>query len=110
MARPVAQWCGERLSEHILQIISMVGSHPVGVRLEKASHTIGLREKVGVGTAGPLKRCEKLNNCILSLNHKLNKVEPAFKCLIILFTRKAWNRGHQINRKATFTLQNHILT
>lgn len=56
MARPVAQRCGEWLSEHILQIISVVGSHPAGVRLKKASHTIGLREKVGVGTASPLKR------------------------------------------------------
>lgn len=43
MAGPVPQWCGERLSEHVLQVISVVGSHPAGVGHDEAAHTVGLR-------------------------------------------------------------------
>ena len=56
VTRPVCQWCGERLSEHILQVISMVSSHPAGVGSTNASHTIGLREEVGVGAGRSLVR------------------------------------------------------
>ena len=56
VAGPVRQWCGERLSEKVLQIISVVGSHPAGVGPGNAAHTAGLREEVGVGPSGSLVR------------------------------------------------------
>ena len=56
VARPVPQRCGERLSEHVLQVISVVGSHPAGVGPTNATHTVGLREEVRVGTASSLVR------------------------------------------------------
>lgn len=42
VAGPVAQWCGERLSEDILQVISMISSHPAGIGSANATHTVGL--------------------------------------------------------------------
>lgn len=42
VARPVAQWCGERLSEDILQVIGMISSHPAGIGPANATHTVGL--------------------------------------------------------------------
>ncbi len=56
VARPVSQWCGERLSEHVLQVISVVSPHPAGVGCGNAPHSVGLREEVGVGTASSLVR------------------------------------------------------
>ena len=44
VARPVCQWRAERLSEHVLQVIRMVGSHPAGVGSAYAAHTVGLGE------------------------------------------------------------------
>ncbi len=63
---PVPKWCGERLSEHILQVISVVSSHPAGVGPGKAGHTIGLREVVGEGKASPLVR--QGSNCKESMS------------------------------------------
>lgn len=74
VARPVPQWCGKRLSEHILQVISVVGSHPAGVGPANAAQTVGLRKQVGVGTASPLVRQGKKRNVIMTKpKRELNK-------------------------------------
>ena len=54
VAGPVAQGCGEGLPEQVLQVVSMVSTHPAGVGTQQASHAVWLREQVGVGTAGSL--------------------------------------------------------
>lgn len=48
---PVSQGGGKWLSEDILKVISMVGSHPAGVRLGNTTQTIGLWEHVWVGAS-----------------------------------------------------------
>lgn len=45
---PVAQWGGEGLSEHILDVISVVGPHPFWV--DRHPRRVGKQVRVGLGT------------------------------------------------------------
>ena len=54
MAGPVAKGSGKRFSKHVLQVISMVSTHPAWVGTQQATHAVRLREQVRVGTAGSL--------------------------------------------------------
>ena len=53
VARPVAQPTAEGFPKHELQVVSMVCSHPAGVRFSQTAQAVGLWEQVGVGTARP---------------------------------------------------------
>ena len=52
MLGPVRQRGGEGLAKDKLQVLSVVSPHPAGER----GISRGLREQVGVGTAGPEER------------------------------------------------------
>ena len=52
MLGPVAQRAVEGLAKDKLQVVSVVSPHPAGER----GISRGLREQVGVGTAGPEER------------------------------------------------------
>ena len=54
---PVPQWRAEGLPEHILQLVSVVRSHPAGVGQHQTPQAVGLGEQVGVrpaASANPL--------------------------------------------------------
>ena len=51
VAGPVPQWRAEGLPEHILQVVSVVCSHPAGVGQHQTPHAVGLGEQVGVRPA-----------------------------------------------------------